>query len=159
MKTAIIVLSATLSLSSIAVMVGCSSAPVEGSTTSKKDNTNDDSSASTKKTSSSSSSSSSSGGATTPAPTTPQTNDGGADDPAAEACFTQCIAGNAQAQQIDNTFMTCMKTCAENDEACFTKCDQQISQACQQAQAACQLLDQCDQKCFPDQQGQQQGQP
>jgi hypothetical protein len=68
--------------------------------------------------------------------------------PAAEACFEQCVASNAEAKR----YLQCAQKCGEKDMECNETCFQE---SCGSSADACdQKLDECAQKCFGDEQGQ-----
>jgi hypothetical protein len=67
---------------------------------------------------------------------------------AADQCFTQCIAGDAKAKEIDAQNVACLSKCGDNDQACGQKCFDATQPACATSQKSCDLLDSCDTKCY-----------
>lgn len=72
------------------------------------------------------------------------------EDAAAEACFDQCLAGNAAAKQMSAQMDACWDQCDDDDDACEDKCDASDEQICNTNVAACDFIDDCDTKCFGD---------
>lgn len=167
MKTTILALSAVAAVSLLA-SVGCT-APVqtyepnkEDDQTSKKsskDKDSDKNDKSTNKNSNAGNTNTPSGSTQTPPSQTQPPPDGTQPPPVGtqpppggeqgDACFTQCIAGNPAAKQIDDAFLACLDGGGSEQT-----CGQQADQACQQNQAACQLLEQCGAQCFGGEEGQ-----
>jgi hypothetical protein len=67
--------------------------------------------------------------------------------------MVSCLGGDATATKIMNDDDACNMKCSETDTACQDKCGQATDAACNSAQAACEKLDSCGQKCFGDQAG------
>jgi len=150
--TSLLSLSIALTLTTIFASVGCSQPTLQeleddddrgsdSSSTTKKKTTTDETAPSKDDPSGETP------GSATPAPPADPGADPGA-PPAgdAEACFAQCISGNAQAKQIDDQWLACVDQC--QDQQCEDKCDQQADQACQANTQACDLLEQCGNQCF-----------
>jgi hypothetical protein len=71
------------------------------------------------------------------------------DDPGIQ-CMQSCLGSDATATKIFNADVDCGVKCDANDDACFTQCDKATNTACKSAGSACDTLDQCFTKCFPD---------
>jgi hypothetical protein len=67
-----------------------------------------------------------------------------------EQCFEQCVANDVKVSEILAVAEACYSACGDTDEPCFQKCDGTLDTACSSAQAACDKLDTCSTKCFPD---------
>lgn len=166
--TTLLCVTAAVTLSSIAASIGCSEAPAktietrddrqspaQGTTSGGRSGGGANSGGTTSGTNNGTTNNgTTNNGTTNDAGTNNGGPDGGTPPPGgeeqeAEACFNQCIAGNAAAVQMDGDWQACMKQC--QDDQCADNCEQQATQACENDQAACQLLQQCDQKCFPQQ--------
>ena len=161
MKTTILSISAAILVTSVAVACSSPSSTGPGSSASDVTTGGNDSkpsasasaSASARPTASASASASASA---TPSPSTSGSSAPGQDPQEAQykQCMTQCAGTNQQAIKIFNTDMACEDKCQQDDENCFEACfnngqcmtDQSVS-------AACNLLQDCDMKCAPDDQG------
>lgn len=89
------------------------------------------------------------GNTTPPSTTTPPTQN----EEQADACFTQCVGTDPSVLAVDEAIMACNDKCTETNEACFANCDKTICVGA--AQAHCEKIFGCDEKCFGSDQSQQ----